>query len=433
MTLGPNALLVIAIVVLLGLIFLRLEIAFAMGIVTYLWLYAVDGSILTGFQRLFGGLDNFTLLAIPFFLLAGELMNKSKITDELIQIANLTIGRVRGGLAQTNVLASLLFAGITGAALADVAALGSILVPAMDKQGYDTDFSAALTAASSLVGPIIPPSIIIVLYGAITNTSIGGLFVAAILPGLLLGLLLMVQVAYFARRDDMPRYKTDLERAEIPKVATKAALAMTMPLIILGGIVGGVFTPTEAAAIASVYAILIGVFIFRTLSVRNIYSSLEASVLRTSQLFIILGFATMLSYLLAKERIPQNLAAAIMDMGLGASEFMLMIAIVLLFIGTWLDIGAALIIIAPVTIDMASTLGIHPLHFGIMMTVTLLFGLITPPFGACLFVAASVSRTPVWDISKRIVPFYAADIVVLFAIIYLPSLTLTLPRMLGFA
>jgi len=433
MALSPNVVLVVALVTLLTLIFLRMEIAFAMGLVTYLWLVAVEGSILTGFQRLFGGLDNFTLLAIPFFLLAGELMNKAEITDELIQIANLTIGRVKGGLAQANILASLLFAGITGAALADVAALGSIMVPAMDKEGYDTDFSAALTAASSLVGPIIPPSIIIVLYGAITNTSIGGLFVAAIGPGLLLGATLMVQVAYFARRDDMPRYEADVDRGNIPLLVGKATLAMTMPVIILGGIVGGISTPTEAAAVACVYAVLIGVFIFRSLSFGGIYDSLESTVLRTSQLFIILGFATMLSYLLARERIPQNLAAAIMEMGLGPSEFMIMIALVLLFIGTWLDIGAALIIIAPVTVEMSSAMGIHPFHFGIMMTVTLLFGLITPPFGACLFVAASVSKTPVWDISKRIVPFYAADVVVLLVIIYVPQFTLFLPRMLGFA
>ncbi|MUW13696.1 TRAP transporter large permease subunit [Halorubrum sp. CBA1125] len=433
MALGTNVILVIALVVLLALIFLRMEIAFAMGIVTYLWLIAAEESILTGFQRLFGGLDNFTLLAIPFFLLAGELMNKSEITNELIQIANLTIGRVKGGLAQANILASLLFAGITGAALADVAALGSILVPAMEEEGYDTDFSAALTAASSLVGPIIPPSIIIVLYGAITNTSIGGLFVAAIGPGLLLGVTLMLQVAYFARRDDMPRYETSIDRSNVPSLLGKAALAMTMPIIILGGIVGGVFTPTEAAAVACVYAVIIGMFIFGTLSLQGIYDSLESSVLRTSQLFIILGFATMLSYLLAKERIPQNLAAAIMDLGLGPTEFMLLLAVILLFIGTWLDIGAALIIIAPVTVEMATTMGIHPFHFGIMMTVTLLFGLITPPFGACLFVAASVSQTPVWDISKRIVPFYAADVVVLLGIIYVPELTLFLPRAFGFA
>jgi tripartite ATP-independent transporter DctM subunit len=243
----------------------------------------------------------------------------------------------------------------------------------------------------------------------------------------------MIQVAYFAHRDDMPRYQADIDRGNIPSLIGKAALALTMPVIILGGIVGGVFTPTEAAAIACVYAVIIGVFVFGSLSLGGIYDSLESSVLRTSQLFIILGFATMLSYLLAKEQIPQNLAAAIMDMGLGPSAFMLMIAVVLLFIGTWLDIGAALIIIAPVTVEMASTMGIHPFHFGIMMTVTLLFGLITPPFGACLFVAASVSETPVWDISKRILPFYAANVVVLIGIIYVPALTLFLPRVFGFA
>ena len=419
-------------ILLIALIFLRLEIAFAIGVAAFLWLYMGDLSLMTGMQRVFGGLNLFTLLAVPFFLLAGEIMNRSEITEELIQLANLTIGRVRGGLAQANVLASLLFSGITGAALADVAALGSVFVPAMEKEGYDADFSAALTAASSLVGPIIPPSIIIVLYGAVTNTSIGGLFAAAIIPGLLLGLALMIQVGYMSRKHDFPKYEEDVSRQEIPSIIIYSSLALTMPVIIIGGILGGIFTPTEAAAIACVYGIFIGVFIMRTLSIKGIYDAVEVSFFRTGQLFIILGFATTLAYLLAIEQIPRRIASMLVDLGFGPIGFMLVAAVVLLFIGTWLDIGAALIIMAPILTPIAMELAIHPFQFGIVMTVTLLFGLITPPFGACLFVASSVSHVDVWDISKRIVPFYLADIIVLVLLIVFPPLTLWLPQVFGF-
>lgn len=415
------------------LIFLRMEIAFALGIVGLFWLSLGGQSMTIGVSRVFGGMNSFVLLAIPFFLFAGELMNEAKITPRLVKLANVTIGRVRGGLAQANVFASMIFAGITGAAVADVAALGRIFVPAMAEEGYDRDFSAAVTAASSLVGPIIPPSIIIVIYGGVTQTSVGGLFAAAIVPGIILGLALMILVSVLSWKNDYPRYEEKVEREEYPRLLLDSALALTMPVIIVGGIVGGFMTPTEAAAVASAYAILLGVLIFRTLDGSGIYRALHDSLLRSAQLYLIIGFAMVLSWLLAFEGVPGMLAEAIASYGLGIIGFMVIVLILLLFVGTWLEIGAAAIILAPTLHEMALQLGIHEFQFGIMFVVALCFGLITPPVGICLFAASSVSSTPVWPIAKRIVPFFVVDLAVIMLIIYFPELTLWLPRQFGFA
>lgn len=417
---------------LLVLIFARVEIAFAIGLASVVWLFIAGQPVDSGVSRVFAGLNQFVLLAIPFFLLAGELMNRAGITERLIRIANVTIGRIRGGLAQANVLASLLFAGITGAAVADVAALGSIFVPSMAEEGYDRDFSAAVTAASSIVGPIIPPSIIIVIYGAVTNVSIGGLFAAAILPGILLSFALMVLVAYFARRLDLPRYEASVERGEVPGLAVDALVAASMPAIILFGIIGGYFTPTEAAAVACAYGILVGVFFYRSLRLSDLYKALRISVERSVQLYAIIAFAGILSWLIALEGLQRQLADVIVSAELGVLGFMIVVSLLLLFVGTWLEIGAAAILLGPTLNELAVQTGIHEFQFGIMMVVALNFGLITPPLGVCLFAASSVSRVPVWPIAKRIVPFFIVDIAVLAAIIYFPALTLWIPRYTGF-
>lgn len=417
---------------LLFLIFVRIDIAFAIGAASYLWLFLAGESMTTGVTRIFSGLNSFVLLAIPFFLLAGELMNNSGITNRIVKFANYTIGRFRGGLAQANVLASLFFAGITGAAVADVAALGSVFIPAMDEEGYDTDFSSAITAASSIVGPIIPPSIIIVIYGSVTSTSIGALFSAAIIPGLLLGGALMVITGVLSVQRDFPSHTPDVERSEVPGLLFDSLIALTMPAIILGGILGGVFTPTEAAAVACIYALLIGGVFYRSLGSSDILDSLSITLERSAQLYAIIAFAMILSWMLARTGITRDLADALVQMGLSPEMFMLFVGVILLFVGTWLEIGAAAIILAPPLATIAETLGIPAYQFGIMFIVTLNFGLITPPLGICLFAASSVSDRPVWAISKEIVPFYVADIAVLMSIIYLPSLTLTLPRLTGF-
>lgn len=417
---------------LLVFIFSRVEIGFAIGIIGFLFLVAVGQDLTVGISRAFSGLDTFVLLAIPFFLLAGELINHAGITERLVQAANVTVGRVRGGLAQANIVASLLFSGLTGAAVADVAALGSIFVPAMADEGYERDFSAAVTAASSLVGPIIPPSIIIVIYGAVTQTSIGGLFAAAVVPGIVLGGSLMVLVAIMAVRRDLPKYEAEVSRSDYPWLVAHSLLALTMPAIILIGITGGYMTPTEAAAAASAYAFFLGVFIYRSLDLSSLYSALKQSMERTAQLYVVIGFASILTWILAREGITDDLVEAIQSLGLGPLGFMIVISLLLLFVGTWLEIGAAAIMLGPTIAEMSATLGIHPLQFGIMFIVTLNFGLITPPVGICLFAASSVSEVPVWPIAKQIVPFFIVDIIVLLLLINIPELTLWLPRASGF-
>lgn len=413
-------------------IFSRMEIAFALGMVGFIFLVAAEQNLTVGISRAFSGLDKFVLLAIPFFLLAGELLNNANITEKLIQAANVTVGRLRGGLAQANIVASLLFSGLTGAAVADVAALGSIFVPAMAEEGYSRDFSAAVTAASSLVGPIIPPSIIIVIYGAVTQTSIGGLFAAAVIPGILLSASLMVAVGIMAVRWDLPRYEVTVTRSEYPMLVGHSIIALTMPAIILVGITGGYMTPTEAAAVASAYAFFLGVVVYRSLSLQKLYNALHLALERTAQLYIIIGFASILTWVLAREGITRDLVAAIDGLGFGPLGFMILISLVLLFVGTWLEIGAAAIMLGPTIADMAGTMGIHPFQFGIMFIVTLNFGLITPPVGICLFAASSVSGVPVWPIARKIVPFFIVDIVVLFLLINIPELTLWLPRLSGY-
>lgn len=410
----------------------RMEVAFAIGVVAIFWLYVTNQSMSIGISRIFGGMDSFVLLAIPFFLLAGELMNHADITSRIVRVANVTVGRIRGGLAQANVGASLLFAGITGAAIADVAAIGSIFIPAMDEEGYDRDFSAAVTAASSLIGPIIPPSIIIVIYGAVTQTSIGGLFAAAIIPGIIIGIAMMVYILFLGYTQDLPKFETKVELREYPWIAADGIVALTMPAIILFGILGGFFTPTEAAAVACVYALILGTFVYRSLSVGGIHNALRDSLERTVQLYIIIGFATILSWMLAREGIPRLIAESLGGAGVGGFGYMLLVALVLLFVGTWLEIGAACIMLAPTMASMAELLGVHPLQFGIIFTVTLNIGLMTPPIGMALFASSSVAKVPVWSIAKRIVPFFFIDLVVLVLLVMFPELTLWIPQQLGF-
>jgi tripartite ATP-independent transporter DctM subunit len=424
-------LLAIVTLTIIGLILLGVEVAFAIGITSIGWLILGDYPLIVVASRTFGSLNVGVLLAIPFFILAGELMTESKITDRLVRIGNLTTGRFRGGLAQANVLTSMLFAGLSGAAVADVAALGKIFIPAMRDEGYDGPFSAALTSASSIIGPIIPPSIIIVLYGAITNTSIGALFAAAIIPGILLGLGMMVYIGIISRTRKLPRYEVSISRNEYPHLAFVSAVALTMPAIILIGILGGFFTPTEAAAVASAYAFLIGVGVFRTLDISGTVSAFSRALKLTAQLFIIIGLSGMLSWLLSREDVPELIANFLNGLNIGATEIMVVVVLMLLFVGTWLDISAAIIILAPTLTEVAIELGIPKIQFGLVIIVALTLGLITPPLGLCLFAAAGVSKLPVEAISKQMLPFYSVDAVIILLLIYIPELTLYVPRSLG--
>ncbi len=379
----------------------------------------------------FSGLDMFTLMAMPFFILAGELMNSGGITTRLVRFANILAGNLRGGLAHANIIASVFFAGLTGAAVSDTAAIGTMLIPAMEKDGYDLDFSAAVTAASSIIGPTIPPSNMMVLYGSLMNVSIAGLFAAGFLPGLLLAGLLMVISGIIAHRRGYPCGKKTTLKEKLVGIKD-AIIPLLMPVIILGGILSGMFTPTEAAAVAVFYALIIGFFVLKTVKVRDLKPMLVKTARITGVVFLIIGAASILSWVLAINQIPEAIAKFLLDTTGNPKLILLMILILMLIVGMFMDIAAALIILGPILHPIAVNMGMDPIHFGIVMVLSLNMALMTPPVGACLFVACSISKLTLAQLSRAIWPFIVVEIATLFIVAYVPEISLAFPRLLGF-
>lgn len=383
-------------------------------------------------QRIFSGLDSFTLMAVPFFILAGGLMNSGGITRRLICFSDYLVGRIKGGLAHTNIVVSMFFAGISGAAVADTAAIGKVLIPAMIEKGFDKDFSTAVTASSSTIGPIIPPSIIMVIYGITMNVSIGGLFLAGYIPGVLIGLSLMLVAYIYSIKRNYPRRETKITFNEFLNAFKQAILPLFAPLIIVGGILFGIFTPTEAASIAVLFSFIVSFFIYKELSWSDLPEILLDTVLVTGSVLIIFGAASSLAWFISVEQINKIISQFIINTVSSKYVFLLVINILLLFIGTLIDAGAAIIIFAPVLAPIAIQMGVHPLHFGFIVVLNLVIGLITPPLGICLFVACGVARLKVTDLVKAIWPFVLVEIAVLFLVTYFPIFTMFLPKLFGF-
>lgn len=425
----------VSVLIFIGLIILLLlglPVAIVLGLVSAASIFSAGRSFQMMASRMYAGIDQFVLMAIPFFCLAGEIMNRSGITDRLINFVNYIVGRLRGGLAHANIYTSLLFAGITGAAVADVSALGSIFIPAMEKQGYTRRFSAAVTAASSIVGPIIPPSIIIVLYSAVTGVSIGTLFAAAIIPGVILGLSMSVYVALIAKRRDFPKIEKKFEVKEFLVSLKDTILALFMPVIIVGGILGGVFTPTEAAAIAVFYGLVVAVVIYRSIGARQIYQSVTSAMRTSAMLFFIIGLASILGWTIARVNLPEIIAHFLISLTANPRVIFLLVVFFLIFVGTWLDMSPACIILAPILAPAMEIIGIHPIHAGTVMIIALVIGLITPPLGVALFTAVAVGKVSIEEVVRELWPFVIVDIVVVILLVYVPELTLTIPRFLGF-
>ncbi|WP_319415064.1 TRAP transporter large permease [Marispirochaeta aestuarii] len=379
----------------------------------------------------FSGLDMFTLLAMPFFILAGEIMNRTGITERLVQFANILVGHLRGGLAHANILASVFFAGMTGAAVSDTAAIGTMLIPAMEKDGYDRDFAAAVTASSSIIGPTIPPSNMMVIYGSLMNVSIAGLFAAGFLPGILLAGLLMIIAAIFSVKRGYPKSK----RSSLKEMLIgfrNALIPLFMPVIILGGILSGIFTPTEAAAVAVAYAAVIGFLVLKSLSLKDIPAMLIKTSRITGVVFLIIGTASILSWVLSFSQVPQKIAALMLSVTDNPKLILLMILGLMVAVGLFMDIAAALIILGPILHPIAVSMGIEPIHFGIIMVLSLNIALMTPPVGACLFVACSIADLKLSQLSRAILPFIIVEIIALFIVAYVPWFSLFLPRLLGF-
>jgi len=382
-------------------------------------------------KRFFAGLDLFPFLAMPFFILAGEIMNRSGITHKLVGFADALVGYMRGGMAHSNMVASVFFAGITGAATADAAAFGNTLVPAMVKNGYTRPFACAVTAAGSIIGPTIPPSTLMVVYGSLMGVSIAGLFAAGILPGILICLLCMALIAGFGRRWNLPKGEGRPSLISIFKAFRESILALVMPVLILGFILGGVTTPTEAASIAVAYALFLGGVVYRSLTFRDLYEMLARTALITGVIFLIIASASILGWWMTFEQIPQAIAAGFLSVTENPNAIIGMILLLLLGIGLFMDINAALIILAPVLAPLTVTIGMDPVHAGVMIVLALNISLMTPPVGACLFVLSSVTGERIEEISKALWPFLVVEVGVLMAIAFWPDLTLFVPRLLG--
>ncbi len=467
-----------------------------------LWLNGQERDIALLYRNVYNGMDSFPLMALPFFMLAGELMNRGGITTRLVEFSQALMGHLRGGLAHVNILSSILFAGLSGSAVADTSALGSTLIPAMEKNGYTRKFAAAITAASSVIGPIIPPSGIMIIYAYVMGESVAALFLAGIVPGILVGVGLMVMVRLLADKYDLPKAErivtkgqslTPLEHwvslillriniagllmalyfgviallglAGVAKpgingwllfvfmlpiahliawkaralvsddfrvVCKKAVAPLQTPIIILGGILVGVFTPTEASAIAVAYALVISFFVLRSMKLADLPSILMKSALGSSTVLLLVGAAVAFKTVVSLSHAPEQLAAGILGLSDDPLILLFLINVLLFVVGMFLDAGPAIIILGPILGPIFVDLGVHPVHFAIIMSVNLTVGLATPPMGLVLFVASSVSGEKVETISKAILPFLAVEVVVIFLITYIPAISMTIPRLTGF-
>ncbi len=382
-------------------------------------------------SRLYNGVDSFPLLALPFFILAGELMNAGGVTQMIVRFSQTMIGHVRGGLAQVNILSSILFAGLSGSAVADTSALGKMLIPAMEKNGYSRDFAAAVTAASSVIGPIIPPSGIMILYAFVMNVSVAGLFAAGLVPGVMVGVGLMVLTAVIARRRGFPTASERAGWTERRRSFFDAFPALLTPVILLGGILSGVFTPTEAAAVAAAYALIVALFVTRALTPAELPALFVRAAAQSGAILFLVGAAVSFAWMVTVSGLADQALATISGLTDNKLLLLLLLNLFLFAVGMFLDAGPALMILGPILAPIFVGMGVHPLHFAIVMCVNLTIGLATPPMGLILFVAASVSGVKPERIAAAMAPFLAVEIAVIFLITYFPAISLTIPRLLG--
>jgi len=465
-----------------------------------LWLNGQERDITLLYRNVYNGMDSFPLMAIPFFMLAGEMMNKGGITTRLVEFSQALMGHLRGGLAHVNILSSMLFAGLSGSAVADTSALGSMLIPAMEKQGYTRKFAAAVTAASSVIGPIIPPSGIMIIYAYVMGESVAALFLAGIVPGVMVGVGLMLMVRFMADKYDLPKAQRIVNpgqtmapveywvslvllrvnlasllmlaavavldamsisaagmtglvlfavllaishvillsmrgavSADFRTVCKKAVAPLQTPIIILGGILIGVFTPTEAAAVAVAYALIIGFFVLHSIKLNDLPGILNRAGITSAVVLLLVGAAMAFKTVVSLSHAPEIMADFVLSLSENPLILLFLINLLLFIVGMFLDAGPAIIILGPILGPIFVEMGVDPIHFAIIMSVNLTIGLATPPMGLVLFVAASVSRERVETIAKAILPFLAVEIAVIFLITYIPALSMTIPRLTGFA
>ena len=385
---------------------------------------------MTFVQRLYVCMDSFTLIAVPLFMLCGRFMALGGITKDLIGLANALVGRFKGGMLHINVVASMFFAGITGSAAADTASIGGILIPATIEKGFDADVTVAVTATSSTIGVMIPPSIPMVVFGVTAGVSIGKLFLGGIVPGILVGLALIIVNVFYTRKRHYPAEKP-YSGKETFRAVVRGLPALLTVIIILGGITSGLFTPTEAAGIACLYTFLLGRIMYRELFLKDIPNIMLEVAVTTGQVVLMIATASALGWVFAHENVPAIISAFVLGTTTNKFLILLLINLLLLFVGTWMDLSPAVTVFCPILMPIVMALGIDPVHFGIIMVVNLAIGLFTPPVGVCLFLACGIGKISITQSIKAFLPYFASMLVVLLIITYWPSIVLFLPNLMG--
>ncbi len=423
----------LCVIVIVFLSLLGLPIGHSMIVATTIYLLVSGLDLGTAAEQILNGLFNsYVLIAIPLFILAADLMNVGSLTDKLLRFCLVLVGRFRGGLGHVNVVANMIFAGMSGSAIADAVGIGKIIVGMMAKDGrYPVAYAAAITAAAAIIGPIIPPSIPMVVYALVSDASIGYLFLGGVVPGLLLGVAFMITNSVMARRRNFP-IEEPVPLREVPQITVKAFPALLLPIILLFGIYGGVMTPTEGAAVAAFYALFAATVIYRAVTWRQLYEALLSSGKSATSIGMLIAGAFAFNYVVTLERVPDSLAQLMSHMELGKAGFLLMVNLLLLVLGCLLEGTTILLIIVPIFIPTAKALGVDLVHFGVVVVVNVMIGLVTPPYGLLLFVMANLTKQRLGSIVKEAVPFIVSAIVVLAVITAVPETVLWLPRVLGY-
>ncbi len=408
---------------------IRIPIPFALLASTLVYYIGVDLPMDIVVVRLLRSFDSFILLAIPFFVLAGKIMSEADISDRLIRVADLLVGRVKGSLAYVNIVVSMFFGGITGTAISDTTAIGSVMIPTMVKEGYTKRFSAAVTAASSTMGPIIPPSLMFIIYGSIAQVSIRDMFLAGAIPGLLVGMSQMLVVKILGIKADLPKRTQKIQFKEGVNIAKNGSPALVLPALILGSIILGIASPTEAAVIATFYTAFIALLVYRTLTPTKLIGVIRDSAIETGSVSIIIAAAALFGWALSNEQVPQQFAQFLVNNISNKILILLLINAMLFILGMFMDSIPAIMIVTPVLLPLFRMLEIDPLHAGVFMSINLITGLATPPVGCCLFAASIISNESMEKISLTILPFLAANVFVVMLVTYIPSVSMFIPSL----